>query len=248
MRIAAVQIKPVKGDVAANVAAHKKWAVLAVSLDADAVFFPELSLTGYEPSLANDLATDKGDTRFDGFQQLSDENNLTIGAGMPLRSKVGVQIGLITFQPDKPRQAYSKQLLHDDELPYFVPGHDQTIITIKGERLAPAICYESLQASHAANAARLGATIYMASVAKTQSGVEKALKHFPAIAGQYQIPVLMANCVGPCDNFISAGNSAVWNSEGLLVGQLDTESEGLLFFDTDTGEVTEKYLVAISNL
>jgi predicted amidohydrolase len=48
------------------------------------------------------------------------------------------------------------------------------------------------------------------------------------------MPVLMANCIGFCDNFLSVGKSAVWTKEGKLVGQLDDKMEGILFFDTET--------------
>lgn len=56
------------------------------------------------------------------------------------------------------------------------------------------------------------------------------------------MPVLMSNCVGSCDNFVSAGQSAIWTRDGKLAGQLDNISEGLLFFDTETGVVAEQRL------
>jgi predicted amidohydrolase len=85
----------------------------------------------------------------------------------------------------------------------------------------------------------LGATIYVASVAKSAKGVEKAFAHYPVIAKQYAMPVLMANCVGFCDNFFSVGKSAVWTKEGKLVGELDDKREGILIFDTETEVVIE---------
>src|SRR5690606_13743300 len=81
---------------------------------------------------------------------------------------------------------------------------------------------------------RLGANVYIASVAKSEDGVEKAFKHFPTIARQYASPVLMSNSVGFCDNFACIGNSSVWTAEGKLVGQLDDKTEGSLIFDTET--------------
>ena len=82
--------------------------------------------------------------------------------------------------------------------------------------------------------------MYIASVAKSADGVEKAFKHFPEIAGKYSVPVLMANCVGPCDNFESVGKTSIWNSKGQLVGQLNDVSEGILIIDTNKGEIVEK--------
>ena len=34
----------------------------------------------------------------------------------------------------------------------------------------------------------------------------------------------MANCVGPSDNFVSVGQSAIWNNRGDLLAQMDGEA------------------------
>ena len=45
MKICIAQTKPIKGNVSANIEAHKKFIELALLLNTDAIFFPELSLT-----------------------------------------------------------------------------------------------------------------------------------------------------------------------------------------------------------
>jgi predicted amidohydrolase len=84
--------------------------------------------------------------------------------------------------------------------------------------------------------------IYASSVAKSENGVDKAEQHYPVIAGKYAMTVLMANCVGHCDNFQSAGKSAIWNDKGNLAGQLNDKNEGLLIFDTAAEEMIKKIL------
>lgn len=247
MKICAAQFRPIAGDIAKNIESHRSLIELAASQQADLIFFPELSLTGYEPALAKELATQPDDSRWDLFQELSDAHGIIISVGLPLLSDTsaaidraantrvpGIQIGMIFFQPRQPRVWYAKQQLHSDELPYFVPGDKQLLLQTHGHTLAPAICYESLQPDHAANAARCGTDIYLASVAKPDRGIVKAFAHYPAIAKQHSLTVLMANSVGPSDNFISAGQSAVWNNRGELVSQLTDRDEGLLVFDTDS--------------
>ena len=120
MKISVAQIRPVKGDVSANIETHKKMIALAVSYKADSIFFPELSVTGYEPELAQHLATDQADQKFDDFQEISNSRNITIGLGVPTKTNSGIKISMIIFQPDSPRQTYSKQQLHSDEFPYFI--------------------------------------------------------------------------------------------------------------------------------
>ncbi|MBO9595954.1 MAG: carbon-nitrogen hydrolase family protein [Niabella sp.] len=242
MNISIAQIRAIKGDIPANIEIHKRVIAAAVNGNASAVFFPELSITGYEPELAEHLATNQNDPRFNDFQLLSDNNKITIGIGMPTIAPAGILISMIIFQPHVPRQIYSKQKLHTDELPYFVNGDRQLILEVGNQQIAPAICFESLQMDHATTAKAIGASLYLASVAKSQKGVDKAVIHYPEVANKNSMPVLMANCVGYCDNFDSVGKSSVWTKEGRLAGQLDHVREGLLIFDTDTERVTTELL------
>ena len=241
MKICIAQIRPVKGETDKNIEIHKKFIDLAISKEADMIFFPELSLTGYEPKLAKNLATTQNDKRFDDFQNISDSHNITIGVGMPTKIDSDISISMIIFQPHESRQTYSKQILHSDEFPYFVNGQQQIILTTKNKKIAPAICYESLQLEHAERVFKKGVEIYIASVAKSANGVAKAFKHYPDIAKKYSMTVLMSNCLGLCDDFESVGKSAIWNKNGLLVGQLNEIAEGTLLYDTDTEKVKVCY-------
>ena len=242
MKISVAQTRPIKGDISANIETHKKLISLAILHKTDIIFFPELSVTGYEPALAKNLATNQDDKRFEGFQKISNSNKIIIGVGMPTKANSGIQISMIIFQPDRPRLTYSKQQLHADEFPYFVNGEKQIILIVDNKKIAPAICYESLQPDHSGNVNKLGAEIYVASVAKSQNGINKAMIHYPAVAKKYLMPVLMSNCVGYCDNFESVGKSSVWTKQGNLAGQLDDKLEGILIFDTETEEVIEQSL------
>ena len=238
MKIGIVQTKSEKGNIESNSASHKKWIEIAVSEKADLIAFPELSLTGYEPKLAKELATDPNDSRLNEFQKISDFNQITIAVGLPTKSDLGILISMVIFQPNQARSIYSKQKLHSDEKPYFIEGKEQTLLTLKDMKIAPAICYESLQPEHSEYASELGAVLYLASVAKSQTGIEKAFTHFPKIANKYSMPVLMSNCIGYCDTFKSAGQSAIWNKNGVLIGKLDDQKEGILIYDTKTTTIT----------
>jgi predicted amidohydrolase len=243
MKICVAQTRPVKADIKRNISNHKKLIALAVAHAAEIIIFPELSITGYEPALAKESATGKDDSRFDDFQKISDDSSVTIGLGMPVKTDQGILIGMIIFQPRKPRQVYCKQHLHSDEYPYFISGREQVFLSGNKYKIALSICYELSVPEHAENAFKAGADIYIASVAKTADGVEKAGKALSVIAKKYSMTVLMSNCTGHCDNFESAGTSSVWNNKGVLAGQLDTINAGILIFDTDTQRLTEKTTV-----
>ena len=235
MRVAVVQTKPVPCAIDGNVRAHETWIKKAATHGADMVFFPELSLTGYEPKAAERLALRADDARLDVFDMLSHALRITIGIGAPTLGFDGVRISMIVFRPDAARIVYSKQHLHADELPYFVAGSGQVTLPAGSEVVAPAICYESLLPQHCAQAATLGATLYVASVAKAASGLAKTDVHYPSSARRHALTVLMANCIGPCDGFEAAGGSAVWDARGELLARLPGTREGALLFDSATG-------------
>ncbi|MNE95593.1 hypothetical protein D3C80_1936980 [compost metagenome] len=86
--------------------------------------------------------------------------------------------------------------------------------------------------AHAAQARDSGAELYLVSVAKTAKGIREGNEHYPQVARTLGIPVLMANCVGPADNFVGAGGSAAWDSHGNLLAALDGRQEGIILLDT----------------
>lgn len=242
MRICVAQTRPIKGDIQSNIENHKKLLALALAHGVDSVIFPELSLTGYEPTLAQELATHPDDSRLDAFQTISNTHHITIGVGLPTKNGTGICISMVLFQPHQARRTYSKKYLHADEEPFFVSGQNFPTLHTNQTKVALAICYELSIPDHAEQAYSSGADIYIASVAKSMTGVDKASQRLAEIAHTYALPVLMANCVGPSEDFESAGNTAVWNHKGLLLGQLDDIHEGILIYDTDSHESIEKML------
>jgi predicted amidohydrolase len=242
MKICVAQTRPVTGDIKANIDNHKKLIALAVSHDADIIIFPELSLTGYEPTLAKKLAANPSEARFDEFQTISDDRKITIGVGVPTKSTTGLHISMMIFQPHQPRKVYSKKYLHPDEDEFFVSGLNVTNLKVNNADIALAICYEISIAEHTATVLSMGAKIYIASVAKFARGMEKAKAELSNTAKENKVIVLLSNCVGLCDGNECAGQSAIWNSQGVIVGQLDHLSEGILMIDDGTKEVTQAIL------
>ena len=231
MKICLAQTTSFKGDIEKSFSQHLSKIHQAIGQAADLIVFPELSITGYETKLAKSLATTVNDSIFDTFERIATRDEITICIGMPIQSVTGkdIYISMLIFQPHQERKCYSKQLLHTDEKPYFVEGSQPMIFTVKSKKIAPGICYETLQLRHLDEAIANKADIYLASVAKSVIGLDTADLYYQKIAAEYTIPVLMVNAVGPCDNFVSAGQSAVWNEKGKLAGRLKEKESGLLF-------------------
>lgn len=238
MRICAAQLRPVAGNIPANLAKHLELIDLAVAHHADLAYFPELSLTGYEPRLAKSLATNERDSRLDILQERSDAHSILIGVGLPITFESSVRIGMIWFSPKTPRPSYVKLHLHADELPFFVRGESQLLLKAGAHTLAPAICYESLASNHSDNAAKLGADIYLTSVAKPAGALAKAMLHYPNVARKHNMYIVMSDCIGPSDDFVSVGQSAAWDRSGRLLAQMDSDSEGVVLLDTAIGQAS----------
>lgn len=245
MLIAAAQTKPVKGDIEKNIENHILLIKQAVANKADAIFFSELSITGYEPELAESLATNAHDSRFAVFQQMANDNAITIAIGLPIKNKSGIEISMAIYQPQQPPQTYAKQYLHSSETPWFVNGKGQIFLSINKVVVAPAICYELNVPEHAAFATSNGAGVYIACTVNSFNGIDKDLNRLAVIAATYRIPVLMSNCIGITGEYNCAGKTSAWNKEGALIEQLDSEHEGLLMMDTATLE-TKKYLAPLN--
>lgn len=240
MKVCGAQTKPVTGNIEANIQRHLIFINKAISCGADLVIFSELSLTGYEPTLAKKLATESNDQRFEIFQKIGEASGVSIGVGVPTIHGDDVFISMILFQPNKPPIVYSKKYLHPDEESFFISGVNFPSIKINDTSVGLAICYELSIPDHIRAARESGAEVYVASVAKFASGVEKALKTLGDISIQYSMPAIMVNAVGPADNGMCMGNSAVWNGIGQLVGQLGSSEEGILVYNTFSGEVIER--------
>lgn len=249
MKICAVQTIPIKGNVERNIENHLRLIDLAIENNVQLIFFPELSLTGYEPELAKDLAVQLTDERLDVFQTISDSHKIIISVGIPTKSDSGTLISMIIFSPDKERQIYSKQHLHPGEGNYFSTVQNFVQLSIEDKKISFAICYETSVETHSEYAFKMGSDIYLASVLNSVNGLEADINRLSGIAEKYGMTVLMSNYAGQSGGYKCAGKTSAWNNQGKLVGQLNDKNEGLLIVDTDgigtvgnTKTVTDKIL------
>lgn len=236
MKIAVVQFRPVAGDIEQNIALHLMWLRLAATRSVNLVCFPELSLTGYEPALAESLSLAADDARLRVFDEFCLGHQLHAGIGLPLTSRQGVQIAQVYFGADGVRRPYAKQYLHADEQSFFVRGSRAMRIGISDDCIVPAICYEALLQDKVQQAVSMKASVYLASVAKSVDDVDRAHGFFSATARQHGLWVLMSNAVGPCDNFVAAGGTGVWRPDGRALAILGKGAMGMIIIDTVTGE------------
>lgn len=240
MRICIGQTMPIKGEIEKNIDNHLKFIKSAIEKKANIIVFPELSLMGYEPELARQLATTMNDTRLDKLQYISDTNNIIICVGLPTKINNNIFISMIIFQPCKERLTYSKQYLYPTEVGIYNAGNNPLVINFDNNIIAPAICYELSNPEHSKTANNKNANIYIASVLNSVTGVDNDIKKLSEISKRYKMTTFMANYVGQSGGYECAGKSSVWNNTGDLIAQLDNKNEGLLVYDTETNEIIKE--------
>lgn len=238
MKICIIQSRSVTGDIEANVGNHLRWAERAAEHGAEWLLFPELSLTGYEPTLASELVMQPEDVRLHPLQELASQAQIRIGVGVPTAGTDRPRISLLLLRPDPATQVYSKAFLHPDEEPFFEAAPRSNCLWDDSD-IALAICYELSVDEHAATANRHSAQTYLASVAKPAGHIARTHRRLAHLAARFQMSVAMANCVGVNDGWMAGGGSAIWNRRGELVQQLGRDEEGLLLFDEASAIVVE---------
>ena len=234
MKVALAQTKPISGHIEDNIHDHLRFVDAAVSETAEIIFFPELSISGYEPSMASTLAMSLEDNRLSILQQRSTQFNITIVIGAPLLVNDRIRIGQVVFSPDGSKSANFKSYLHPDEEPYFTAGESCSPLTIGTTRIGLAICYEISVTVHRDKIFENKINMYVASVAKSAKGIPVALGTISETAQRYHVPSLMCNSIGLQDGMVCAGSSSVWDATGRVIEQLDAEQTGLLLYDTES--------------
>jgi predicted amidohydrolase len=235
MKIGLAQIKSTTGDISRNLKHHLALLDRLAPGDADLVIFPELSLTNYDPDIAEFAALESDDPQLDPLQAFVDRTAIAVGIGLPTRTRGNPRISTVIFRPKVPRTVVHKSYLHNDEVPYFSAEQAPATILQMGKRVAIAICYEISVDDHYASASNQGMEVLLATVAKTAGGMDQARQRLLAKACEFSVPILVANSVGTCEGKVAGGSSMAIRTDGTVAYILDTQEEALLLYDVDEG-------------
>jgi len=193
LKIAVAQIPSVKGDVEANTKTHLTAIAKASVEGVNYIVFPELSLTGYEPELAEQLAFSKQDMRLTPFIESAIKNNISIALGVPIKSLGLPKIGVIIISNKGKIDSYEKMYLHQGEDQFFSHGATPCLLNIANTKIANAICADTNNPKHIQSYAQLGADVYIASMLISDDGYQADTHVLAEYAKQYNMLVLMAN-------------------------------------------------------
>ncbi len=227
--LAAAQYQCERGELARNVEGHLTFMRHAAESGADYLLFPELSLTGYEPDIARELAVAPDDVCLEAIRALATQLRLTTTVGVPLKGPDDtIQIGALTFTAQGDIVAYAKQYLHPGEDAVFSPGSTDCFLPLHPHTIGLCVCADFSHPEHVQRMAQGTAWVYAASVLISPGGYEKDAALLQGHARRHGLPVLMANHAGPTGGWESAGRSGMWDETGNWVGGFGGAGNGLL--------------------
>jgi len=233
--VAAAQSASARGDVEANVRGHLRFIEAAASAGVKLVVFPELSLTGYEMDLAQELALEADDAVLEPLRRAVRRHAIHAIVGAP-RVSGGDRpyLGAFVVSPSG-TTGYAKIHVHESELPFFRPGSERLVTSVGGVSTGLAICADTSHPEHAADAAARGAKLYVASVLKAGEGYPAHARRLEQYAARHGMAVLTANYAGDSGGWKSAGKSAVWDERGSLVARARSRGEALVIARHEAG-------------
>lgn len=237
--LAAAQTVPVAGDVGANLEQHLRLAALAAEHGARVLVFPELSLTGYEPARAEELAFAPDDPRLRPLAGAAARHAMTLVAGAPVRVEGRLHVGAfivstggVDLYTKQHLGAFSESAAVDGTVPpgepaCFQAGDRDPLVALDESRAAVAICADTARPSHPRAAAERGATIYLASVFVIPSEFEADSERLAGHARRHSMVVVMSNYGGPTGGLAAAGRSSIWSERGELIVRLPESGAGV---------------------
>ncbi|PKM45833.1 MAG: NAD+ synthase [Gammaproteobacteria bacterium HGW-Gammaproteobacteria-1] len=234
LHIALAQINPLVGDIDGNAARIIAAAEQARDeLAADAVLFPELSLTGYPPE---DLLLRPG-LHVRVLRALEEVkrrvSGITLVLGLPQQAAGGLFNAAAVLRDGQLVASYHKQHLPNysvfDEKRYFAVGGEPCVVDIRGVPIGITICEDVWHPGPVAEAVAAGARLILnlnASPFHINKGREREEVVRQRIA-ESGVPLVYVNQVGGQDELVFDGESFVMDEMGEVVLRAPAWQEGL---------------------
>jgi 5-aminopentanamidase len=243
MRIAALQMQSVPGDVQANLARIERAAIEAARGGADLLITPELGLTGYGAGEAiTALAEPANGDQLRALQAISSANRIVIIAGFAEREEADVYNSAAFVDGDNRPAIYRKSHLYGNyERSLFKSSKPANcIVEMGGLKFGMLICYDVEFPENVRRLALGGVNMVLVPTALPAgpSGTFIANHMIQVRAFENQIFIAYINHAGADERFTFAGNSRIAAPDGSLLSACYDNAEQLIFADIDPAAFT----------
>lgn len=238
MRVALVQFAPKLGEVQANTETMIRLVDDAASKGAAIVIFPEMSDTGYHPSVFERFAQPWPGEVYNALQDAARSHSIAILSGLSEKSGEEVFNSLVLFSAEGEELAkYRKTHLFSPapvfEHEYFVAGSAFEVVELAGVSIGLSICYD-LRFPEMYRCLSEGGAEVLINVA---AWPRKRADHWDWLtrvrAVENQAFFLGVSSVGEGEGDTLNGNSRVVSPRGELLGSLQQERNAVVVCDLD---------------
>ncbi|MCK5639365.1 MAG: NAD+ synthase [Gammaproteobacteria bacterium] len=253
LRIVMAQLDLLVGDIEGNRDCIIDAAIQARDeMAADAIVFPELSLTGYPPE---DLLLRPGLQQrvLQALEQIKrDVQGIAVVLGFPRPATGGLYNAAAVIQDGQIIGHYHKQHLPNysvfDEKRYFSPGSEACVVLIKGIPVGLTICEDIWQVEPVAAAVEKGARLIL-NLNASPFHINKRKEREEVVAervSEVGVPIVYVNLVGGQDELVFDGGSFVMDVSGNTNLRAPAFVEGLYPVDFEVPEVVTEQVTPIA--
>ena len=234
------------GDIKNNADKIIDASILAAKKGADLIVFPELALVGYPPE---DLLFRRGFLDQVKHECLRIQHRLkdAIGDsgvvfGLPYEHAGKLYNAALYLNDGVIKQFCFKQSLPNysvfDEVRYFSPGHESSVIKVKGHTIGLMICEDVWQAEIVEHSKANGAQAIIA-INASPFHINKHAERMEVLkshASQFEVPIMYLNMVGGQDELVFDGDSLAIDRQANVVARarlFESEVIEVVFDGTD---------------
>jgi 5-aminopentanamidase len=244
MRIAALQMEALAGNVAANLATIAAAAAESAAAGAGVLVAPELAVPGYGVGDAlRELAEPMDGAQVDALAAAAAANGIAIVAGFAERAGDAIHNAAAFVDPSGRRVVYRKRQLYGAyEKALFAPGGSLApLVNIAGVKVGLLVCFDVEFPESVRALALAGAEVVLVPTALPESDHAAFIadKMIPVRAFENQVAVAYANWAGRDARFVYAGRSCIVTPDGRDMARAPVEGPTLLVADYTPDEFAD---------
>jgi len=238
LKIAAVCMHSIPGDVAANLARIEAMAQDASANGADFICFPELSVTGYiQASPGRIYRREEMEKIVDRLVRTARKTKSVLMTGLiEVVDEGNPYIAQIIAGPDGLTGSYRKTHLGPTETTLYRPGQKIDVYKAANTRFGVQLCYEAHFPEISTRMALMGADMVFLPHASPRGTPEEKLeswmRHLPARAFDNGLFVIACNQVGACGGGLTfPGVAVAFGPDGRVLARYVGMREHILYAD-----------------